>query len=51
MTVGAVGFGWETPQDFSAAQLRRIDLIAQHDICLLIADFRPDNARGIAVEG
>jgi serine phosphatase RsbU (regulator of sigma subunit) len=29
IAIGAVGFGWPTPQDFSAAQLRRIDLIAQ----------------------
>lgn len=26
-TLGAVGFGWDTPQDFSAVQLRRLDLI------------------------
>lgn len=28
-TIGAAGFGWPTPQDFDAAQLRRVDLIAQ----------------------
>jgi PAS domain S-box-containing protein len=28
-TLGAVGFGWPTPQAFTAPQLRRIDLIAQ----------------------
>jgi serine phosphatase RsbU (regulator of sigma subunit) len=28
-TLGAAGFGWPAPQSFSAAQLRRIDLIAQ----------------------
>ncbi len=26
-TLGAIGFGWETPQAFSAVQLRRLDLI------------------------
>jgi serine phosphatase RsbU (regulator of sigma subunit) len=26
--LGAIGFGWEAPQDFSAAQLRRLDLVA-----------------------
>jgi len=28
-TLGAVGFGWSTPQTFPAPQLRRLDLIAQ----------------------
>ena len=28
-TLGAIGFGWTTPQEFDAAQLRRLDLIAQ----------------------
>lgn len=28
-TLGAIGFGWATPQSFPAAQLRRLDLIAQ----------------------
>jgi len=28
-TLGAVGFGWPGPREFSAAQLRRLDLIAQ----------------------
>jgi PAS domain S-box-containing protein len=28
-TLGAVGFGWSEPQEFSVAQLRRLDLIAQ----------------------
>jgi PAS domain S-box-containing protein len=28
-TLGAIGFGWPAPQEFSAAQLRRLDLIAQ----------------------
>ena len=27
--LGALGLGWETPQDFGLAQLRRLDLIAQ----------------------
>ena len=27
--LGAVGFGWQAPQDFEPAQLRRLDLIAQ----------------------
>jgi PAS domain-containing protein len=27
-TLGAVGFGWDTPQEFSASQLRRLDLIS-----------------------
>jgi serine phosphatase RsbU (regulator of sigma subunit)/PAS domain-containing protein len=27
-TLGAVGFGWDTPQQFSASQLRRLDLIS-----------------------
>jgi PAS domain S-box-containing protein len=28
-TLGAIGFGWPGPQEFSAVQLRRLDLIAQ----------------------
>jgi serine phosphatase RsbU (regulator of sigma subunit)/PAS domain-containing protein len=28
-TLGAIGFGWARPQEFSAVQLRRLDLIAQ----------------------
>ncbi|HEX3795885.1 MAG TPA: SpoIIE family protein phosphatase [Acidimicrobiales bacterium] len=28
-TLGALGFGWSAPQSFDAAQLRRLDLIAQ----------------------
>jgi serine phosphatase RsbU (regulator of sigma subunit)/PAS domain-containing protein len=28
-TLGAIGFGWPGPQEFSAIQLRRLDLIAQ----------------------
>jgi serine phosphatase RsbU (regulator of sigma subunit)/PAS domain-containing protein len=28
-TLGAVGFGWPDAQDFSAVQLRRLDLVAQ----------------------
>jgi serine phosphatase RsbU (regulator of sigma subunit)/PAS domain-containing protein len=28
-TIGAAGFGWQTAQPFDAAQLRRLDLIAQ----------------------
>ena len=28
-TLGAIGFGWAGPQEFSAVQLRRLDLIAQ----------------------
>jgi serine phosphatase RsbU (regulator of sigma subunit)/PAS domain-containing protein len=29
VTLGAIGFGWRGPQQFSAVQLRRLDLIAQ----------------------
>lgn len=29
VVLGALGLGWETPQDFGIAQLRRLDLIAQ----------------------
>ena len=29
LTLGAVGFGWQHPQPFSSAQLRRLDLIAE----------------------
>jgi serine phosphatase RsbU (regulator of sigma subunit)/PAS domain-containing protein len=47
-TVGAVGFGWPTPQPFTAAQLRRLDLIAQ---LTGLALSRATDSRSYATDG